>query len=200
MKDTARASLWLELKFDGLTQVFELAAGANRTIRVGSLLGADVRIARAGVKAVHVQFERLGHYVLLRPPPRSDVRVSGEPLVQPRPLAREQWLEFCGVRMSARVLEAPPHPAVVPPPSIRTPDPMITIQHPDEEEDTEITEIIPSPANQALAQSPASATVQTPSELLATQSSCASQGLTRIALVGLLVLVILLAIFGVAHK
>jgi hypothetical protein len=63
--------------------------------------------------------------------------------------------------MHVRVLEAPPGVPGVPAPSIRTPDPLITIQRPDGD-DAEITEVIPPPASRKLAPPHPSAPPQCP--------------------------------------
>jgi hypothetical protein len=245
MIEAVRNSFWLELELDAVRQVFELRPGANRTIVVGSFARADVRIDRAGVKPVHFQFEQLGHYVLVTPASAGDVRVGGEALVQPRPLDREQWVEFGGIRMHVSLLEAPPSGGEVPPPAIRTPDPMITIE-PLHGDDTEITEVIPPPAGRRLAPprpsaapqgsgrssvaapgltSPAetsnpssldrtpldgttavavpksrtASAVQSPPELPA-HGSRAHRRLASIAIAGLLVLLVLVAILGIFRK
>jgi hypothetical protein len=161
-------SLWLELEFEHTTRVFELAPEDDRAIVVGSLLRADVRVDRLGVKPVHFQFERVGNDLLLKPVYGSDVRISGTLVSEPHALLGSSLLEFAGARMRVRVLSRLPPltrdetvldgsaaasdwasheaaTAVVPPPPVRTADPMITVQRPEDEE-TEVTEIIPPPA------------------------------------------------------
>jgi hypothetical protein len=140
-----RTSLWLELDCDNVTRVFELRVN-KRPIVVGALLRADFRIDRVGIKPVHLQFERLGHYVLLTPAYGTEVQLNGELIREPRALEGDSLLEFSGVRMTARISERSPEVA---PPPFRTPDPMITTFHPDDD-DVEITEVIGPPANRGL--------------------------------------------------
>src|SRR5262245_40607903 len=70
--------LWLELKFENMTRVFEFGPDDDRVVAVGSLLRADVRFDRAGVAPVHFQLERVANAVLLSPVYGRDLRLNGE--------------------------------------------------------------------------------------------------------------------------
>jgi hypothetical protein len=137
-------SLWLELTFEEQTRVFELRPEDDRVIVVGSLLRAHVRVDRAGVKPVHFEFERVGHDLLLKPAYGADVKVRGEAVSEPLPLHGESLLEFAGLQLHVRI-RGEARTAIAPP--VQTPDPMLTITRPEDEDEVEITEVLPPAAH-----------------------------------------------------
>ena len=67
MADSVGLPVLLELRVRGSVHVFQLAAGDERAVTVGSALSADLRLAEAGVAPVHFHFEREGDEVWLMP-------------------------------------------------------------------------------------------------------------------------------------
>ena len=60
LPDLLKSPLWLQIRHKDLTWLFELKAGEERAVVVGSQHRADVCIARPGVASMHFHFEREG--------------------------------------------------------------------------------------------------------------------------------------------
>jgi len=102
-------SLWLELSMDGRAQAFELYADETRAVAVGSLPRADFRIDRPGVAPVQFHIEREGGELWIVPAYSShELRVDTARIAGPRRIERRAMIEFCGVRMEARLLDPGP--------------------------------------------------------------------------------------------
>ena len=95
----------LELSFDGQTCSFALAPDETRAIAVGSLLGADLRIDRPGVAPVQFHIERENDQLWIVPAYDSgDLRVDAVRIRGPKRLDNRAVIEFCGLRVIAKVL------------------------------------------------------------------------------------------------
>jgi hypothetical protein len=96
-------TLWLVVDYDGRAHIFELAAGPERAIVVGSLPHADVRVNALGIAPVHFHFEREGAQLLLVPAYEAEVRVNSMLARGPQPIANHAVVEFSGIRLEATI-------------------------------------------------------------------------------------------------
>jgi len=105
-------ALWLELTFQGQSHPFALPPDETRAITVGSLEGADLRIARPGVAPVQFHIERDCDQLWIVPAYASEgLRVDTARVTGPKRIDGRAVLEFSGLRVQASVLQAPPPPA-----------------------------------------------------------------------------------------
>ena len=96
----------LELSFDGQTCSFALAPDETRAIAVGSLLGADLRIDRPGVAPVQFHIERENDQLWIIPAYDSaELRINAVRIGGPMSLDTRAVIEFCGVRLTAKVVD-----------------------------------------------------------------------------------------------
>ena len=104
-------SIWLELSFEGQTHSFSLQSDETRAVAVGSLLGADLRIDRAGVAPVQFHIEREDGQLWIVPAYGSnELRVDAVRVRGPKRIDRRALIEFCGLRVNANVLDVQPRP------------------------------------------------------------------------------------------
>lgn len=100
-------SLWLDIATRAESYLFELTAGEERAIVVGSFENADVRIDDARVEPVELHFERDGDAVCVVPAYDSEIEVNAARLSGPRRIHQRAIVEFQGHVLRVRVLEDP---------------------------------------------------------------------------------------------
>lgn len=120
-------TLWLVIDHDSRAHIFELAAGVERAIVVGSLPRADVRVNALGIAPVHFHFEREGAQLLLVPAYEAEVRVNSMLARGPQPIANHAVVEFAGIRLEATIHFT--RPDYTPIPSLDIPDRESGIQY-----------------------------------------------------------------------
>ena len=96
LPDLLKSPIWLEIRLDDTTWLFELKAGEERAVVVGSHPRADVRIGRPGVAAMHFHFEREDDAVLLIPGYQAALRVNSVKAPEPCRLDPRATIEFRG--------------------------------------------------------------------------------------------------------
>jgi hypothetical protein len=100
--------LWLELHVDEQSWLFELRAGEERAVVVGSHPSADVRVAREGIASTHFHFEREAGGVVIVPGYRAALVVDRVPAPEPVTVTKGARVEFCGALLEATVHDVPP--------------------------------------------------------------------------------------------
>lgn len=100
--------LWLELHLDDEAWLFELRAGEERAVVVGSHPTADVHVARHGVASTHFHFERERGGIVVVPGYRAALIVDHVPAPEPAAIATKARIEFCGALLAATVHDVPP--------------------------------------------------------------------------------------------
>lgn len=100
--------LWLELRLDDEAWLFELRAGEERAVVVGSHPTADVHVARQGVASTHFHFERERDGIVVVPGYRAALIVDHLPAPEPTAISKEARVEFCGALLKATVHDVPP--------------------------------------------------------------------------------------------
>ncbi len=100
--------IWLELRFDEKSWLFELRAHEERAVVVGSHPSCDVQVARAGVASTHFHFEREREGVVIVPGYRAALIVDNAPAAGPVTLTKTALVEFCGALLEVTVHDVPP--------------------------------------------------------------------------------------------
>lgn len=99
LPDLLKSALWLEIRLDDAAWLFELKAGEERAVVVGSHLRADVRVRRPGVASMHFHFEREGEAVLIIPGYQAALRINSVRAPEPCSLDARATVEFQGVSL-----------------------------------------------------------------------------------------------------
>lgn len=99
LPDLLKSPLWLEIRHKELTWLFELKAGEERAVVVGSQHRADVCLARPGIASMHFHFEREGDAVTVIPGYRSELRINSVRALEPCPIRTHAIVEFCGASL-----------------------------------------------------------------------------------------------------
>ncbi|HKY34645.1 MAG TPA: hypothetical protein VJN18_01790 [Polyangiaceae bacterium] len=99
LPDLLKSPLWLEVRLDDTTWLFELKAGEERAVVVGSHNRADVRITRPGVASMHFHFEREDDAVLLVPGYQAALRLNSVKAPEPCSLEARATVEFSGISL-----------------------------------------------------------------------------------------------------
>lgn len=100
--------LWLELRVDESSWLFEFPAGEQRAVVVGSHATSDVQVTRDGVASTHLHFEREADRIVVVPGYRAALIVDHVPAPEPVALAKRARVEFCGAVLVAIVHDVPP--------------------------------------------------------------------------------------------
>lgn len=100
--------VWLELRVDESSWLFEFPAGEQRAVVVGSHATSDVQVTRDGVASAHFHFEREGDGIVVVPGYRAALIVDHVPAPEPLTLAKRGRVEFCGTVLVAIVHDVPP--------------------------------------------------------------------------------------------
>jgi hypothetical protein len=93
--------LWLEVRTEGTTRRFCFISDNDRSISVGTLTEADVRIARPGVAPVHFHFERRSDQIWLVAGAEAELRLNAARVDAPRQIGARAIIEFSGVVVAA---------------------------------------------------------------------------------------------------
>ncbi len=99
LPDLLKSPLWLEVRHKDLTWLFELKAGEERAVVVGSQHRADVCLARPGIASMHFHFEREGDAIMAIPGYRAELRVNSVKALEPYPIRTHATVEFCGASL-----------------------------------------------------------------------------------------------------
>ncbi len=99
LPDLLKSPLWLEIRLNDANWLFELKAGEERAVVVGSHPRADVCIERPGVASMHFHFEREGDAVLLIPGYQAALRINSVRAPGPCSLDARATVEFQGVSL-----------------------------------------------------------------------------------------------------
>jgi hypothetical protein len=117
--DPMNGPIWLELIWDGGSRLFELEASSERSIVIGSMPGAQVRIEKPGVSPVHLHFERERDRVVVIPAYQADLRVNAARVGEPCPLQERALIEFCDLVVEVVIhRERPVRPSDDPEPTL----------------------------------------------------------------------------------
>lgn len=106
----ALLSLWLVVKYEGTTYAYEMVAGANRAVTVGSSDHVDIRTYQPDVPPIACFFERVCDEIWLVPGYRGQVmlRVDTQLIEIPQRIWRRAIVELPNVTLEVRVREEPP--------------------------------------------------------------------------------------------
>jgi hypothetical protein len=100
--------LWLEVRTEGITRRFCFLSENDRSISVGTLPRADVRIMRPGVAPIHFHFERRGDQIWLVSGGEADLRLNAARVDAPRAIGDRAIIEFVGLVVAASGSTEPP--------------------------------------------------------------------------------------------
>lgn len=107
-RPTKPRPLWLEVRTEGITRRFCFLSENDRSISVGTLPRADVRITRPGVAPIHFHFERRGDQIWLVSGGEADLRLNAARVDAPRAIGERAIIEFVGVVVAASASAEPP--------------------------------------------------------------------------------------------
>lgn len=103
------SSLWLELVSGPERRVFELRAGDDRGVAVGSIPAVDMPVRGPGVAAVHCHFEREGDDVCIVPDAAAELWLDGTSVSSARRLPERAHIAVGKVGLAVSVCRyAPP--------------------------------------------------------------------------------------------
>ena len=104
-----KSSVYVEFSINGQACVQEFASGEERAFVVGSTERANLRVKAEGIAPVQFHVEREDGAIWLIPAYGiADLSVDGARVFGPTPLDASSVIEFCGVRVDAKIVEADP--------------------------------------------------------------------------------------------
>lgn len=117
-RPTKPRPLWLEVRTEGITRRFCFCSENDRSISVGTLPRADVRIARPGVAPIHFHFERRGDQIWLVSSGEADLRLNAARVDAPRAIGERAIIEFLGLVVAASASTETPRLSLPPAPTL----------------------------------------------------------------------------------